>query len=571
MVAGSSIEMQSHRIFPLGVQTTSARWPIANCGCVPMPITPGSYWRYELKCPAVSAASVVQVCPRGDRAWPKRSRTNTARPRWKACKRSVSNSRMNRARERPDAPSRRVAEPALMLIDTCPWSAPLEEVRLKKSEGARWHRRTARGRSAGELKPSTFLVTSPLALCCARIEEVTSNQAPVQVCELRLPRLALRHGTGAARVKVAARRRPQRAWHLAGQDDFFPRLVGTARERSREEGLGIGMLRCADERLSLAALDDLAQVHDDDHVAHMRNGCEIVGDEQVGQAQLSLQIPQQVEDLGTDRHVKRGHGLVEHDKLRRQCQSARDGDALPLPARELVREEVCRMAGESDEIKQMQHAFTHLTHREHLVGDERLCDDRAHAHARIERGVRILEYGLDRLAVVPAFGGVESLQVPPLEADAARGRLLKSEHEVGCRRLSAAGFADDAERPPALDRERDPIHGAHHATVAAKEPVPGTEVLAELRRLEHDHQTAPPLALLEPGPLAASQQRTVRLSLGLSTGGAVSRQRSKALGHRGPKAHPGGSAAKSGGCPSMAVSRSHLSLMRGIELSRARV
>src|SRR5262245_17129229 len=30
-----------------------------------MPITPGSYWRYELKCPAVRAGSVVQVCPRG--------------------------------------------------------------------------------------------------------------------------------------------------------------------------------------------------------------------------------------------------------------------------------------------------------------------------------------------------------------------------------------------------------------------------------------------------------------------------------------------------------------------------
>src|SRR6516165_4618573 len=65
MVAESSIEMQSHKTFPLGVQTTSARWPIANCGCVPMPITPASYWRYELKCPAVRAASVVQVCPRG--------------------------------------------------------------------------------------------------------------------------------------------------------------------------------------------------------------------------------------------------------------------------------------------------------------------------------------------------------------------------------------------------------------------------------------------------------------------------------------------------------------------------
>src|SRR5262249_37811335 len=65
VVAGSSIEMQSHKTFPLGVETTSARWPIANCGCVPMPITPGSYWRDELKCPPVRAAGVVQGFPRG--------------------------------------------------------------------------------------------------------------------------------------------------------------------------------------------------------------------------------------------------------------------------------------------------------------------------------------------------------------------------------------------------------------------------------------------------------------------------------------------------------------------------
>jgi len=54
----SGLEILHGRPFPLGVQTTSARWPIANCGCVPMPITPGSYWRYELKCQ-----------PSGLRAW----------------------------------------------------------------------------------------------------------------------------------------------------------------------------------------------------------------------------------------------------------------------------------------------------------------------------------------------------------------------------------------------------------------------------------------------------------------------------------------------------------------------
>src|SRR5215831_20649783 len=65
MVAASSIAMQSHKIFPLGVQTSSARWPMANDGCVPMPINPGSCCRNELKCPAAKASSVVQVCPRG--------------------------------------------------------------------------------------------------------------------------------------------------------------------------------------------------------------------------------------------------------------------------------------------------------------------------------------------------------------------------------------------------------------------------------------------------------------------------------------------------------------------------
>ena len=64
-VAASSMEMQSHSTLPLGVLMSSARCPMANCGCVPMPMMPGSCWRQPLKCPAASAGSVVQVCPRG--------------------------------------------------------------------------------------------------------------------------------------------------------------------------------------------------------------------------------------------------------------------------------------------------------------------------------------------------------------------------------------------------------------------------------------------------------------------------------------------------------------------------
>src|SRR6185503_7214507 len=272
-------------------------------------------------------------------------------------------------------------------------------------------------------------------------------------------------------------------------------------------------------------------------------------------------------------HVERGDGLVEHHELGRQRQRAGDGDALALPAGELVGEEVRRAAGEPDQIEQLEDALLHLPRRELLVGDQRFGDDGADAHARVERGVGVLEHGLDRLAIVPAPGGVERGKVLALEADAAAARLLEPEHELGGGGLAAAGFADHAERPPALDRKRDAIDGAHHAAVAAEEPAPSSEVLAEPRRLEHDHQTAPLRAPVsaETEPAVASQQRTVRWSPNVRSGGAAWRQRSKALGQRGAKAQPGGSETRSGGWPSMAVSRWRLSLMRGIELSRALV
>ena len=55
IVASSISEMQSHRIFPSGVQRSNARWPIANLGCVPIPMSPGSYWRNPLWCEIRSA------------------------------------------------------------------------------------------------------------------------------------------------------------------------------------------------------------------------------------------------------------------------------------------------------------------------------------------------------------------------------------------------------------------------------------------------------------------------------------------------------------------------------------
>src|ERR1700758_302472 len=98
------------------------------------------------------------------------------------------------------------------------------------------------------------------------------------------------------------------------------------------------MLWRAGERTGLAALDDLAEIHDQNRVAHMRDRGEVVGDKEIREPELGLPVAQQVQDLRSDRDVESGDRLVEHDELWRQCQGACNGDALPLPAGKFVRE-----------------------------------------------------------------------------------------------------------------------------------------------------------------------------------------------------------------------------------------
>src|SRR5205807_9625171 len=119
------------------------------------------------------------------------------------------------------------------------------------------------------------------------------------------------------------------------------------------------------------------------------------------------------------------------------------------------------------------------------------------------------------------------------------------------------------ERAARLDRERHPVYRAHHSAVAAANSAFRVEVLAEPRSFENDRHAAP--------LPAASQHRAVLPRAAINSGGAASRHRSKARGQRGAKEHPSGNAAKSGGWPSIAISRCTVSDIRGIELSRASV
>ena len=59
-------------------------------------------------------------------------------------------------------------------------------------------------------------------------------------------------------------------------------------------------------------------------------------DEQVGQAEVALQLRQQVDDLRADADVERGDRFVANDELWPERKGAGDADALALSAGELV-------------------------------------------------------------------------------------------------------------------------------------------------------------------------------------------------------------------------------------------
>lgn len=108
--------------------------------------------------------------------------------------------------------------------------------------------------------------------------------------------------------------------------------AGIGGRDSREQGPRIGVQGIGEQAFGRARFHDLAEVQDGDVVADVLDHPEIVGDEQVAEAELVLQPAQEVEDLCLYRDVEGGDGLVAAEEFRAAGERAGDGDALTLAA-----------------------------------------------------------------------------------------------------------------------------------------------------------------------------------------------------------------------------------------------
>lgn len=118
--------------------------------------------------------------------------------------------------------------------------------------------------------------------------------------------------------------------------------------RRRQQHPGVGVLRVGEQRLALRDLDDAPQTHHRNPLADVADHGEVVRNEQVRDAELRLQIHQQVDHLGLHRDIQSRHRLVPDDQLGVQRQRPRDPQPLALTAGELAGELGHRLRPQAD-------------------------------------------------------------------------------------------------------------------------------------------------------------------------------------------------------------------------------
>lgn len=264
------------------------------------------------------------------------------------------------------------------------------------------------------------------------------------------------------RVEHATRGRVQGAGNVTLEHDPFPlSLHYRVGDRCRgKQRLGVGVQRVLVELSPFGNLHDLTEVHHDHAVTDVPHDGKVVRDEQVCDPELGLQVLQEVDDLGLDRDVQGGHGLVQDDQSRFRGKCARNAEALSLATAEFVRVTFRHGGVEADGLEQLHYLGPVV--RLALVQPvdlERCADDITGGGTRVQRAVRVLEYHPDVPPHPSQAGAAELDQVLTFEQDLSAGRLGQLQHRAAGRGLARAALAHEAQGLARTDREADPVDG----------------------------------------------------------------------------------------------------------------
>ena len=202
-----------------------------------------------------------------------------------------------------------------------------------------------------------------------------------------------------------------------------------------------------------------------------------MGDDEHGRIEFVSRQTKQVENLGLDRHVQSGGGLVGQDKAGVEHQRHGDDDALLLTAGELMGVIIHAGlgVGDADLVQDVDGFGAQLLPVLQPVGAQALLDlpsDRVH---RVEHRVRLLKdhRGFGSTHVAQLFAGKrEHVQaigaVTPGKVHRSRrggGFRQQFDDGAGGHGFAGAGFADHADHGFTWDREIHVLYGFDGARI----------------------------------------------------------------------------------------------------------
>jgi len=293
--------------------------------------------------------------------------------------------------------------------------------------------------------------------------------------------LAALHAVGAAGVELAALGGISGRGNGAFQNYAVHLGIGVGNRNCREQSLGIGVERIAEDILGLTVLNKIAQIHNADGIGDMLNNAQVVGDEEIGEVTLFLQFLQQVDDLSLDRNVQSGNRLIAYDELRVESQSTGNAYTLALATGELV--------GIAILVEWLESAVVHNRVDiilELLWGDKiMLADSFAYNLADRKTGRKAGEGVLiDYLHLgthCAHFLGGKVINLLTVEENFALGLFAgKAENDTTGGGLAAAGFSNETHGGAALELEAYAVNSLYMADGAGDEATLDGEMLLEV-------------------------------------------------------------------------------------------
>ena len=207
-----------------------------------------------------------------------------------------------------------------------------------------------------------------------------------------------------------------------------------------------------------ALLDNPAQIHDSNIVRQVIHHRKIVGDEQVGNAEFTLQMFEQIQYLRLHRHIKRGSWLVADQQLWLHGQRTGNGNPLPLPAGKFMRITVDRIIRQTNLAQQGANGLLSVK----LVsgnpqGQHALGQNFPDAQTWIQRGKRVLKHHLHFLSRTMQCRTASPDEIFIRQPNLPARWCNQLQQGLAHRRLAATGFTHQRQGTTGGNLQRNPV------------------------------------------------------------------------------------------------------------------